>query len=99
MRGTGLALQSVQGDFKYTDNFLTISVMESRQSFCYWELLGIDFEFDFHRKYSVIGPFATTMEMPLRMCWAMHCGIEEAQTNHTTCFSGPGAHHNELTMV
>ena len=46
-----------------------------------------------------IGPFATTTEMPLRMCWAMHCGIEEAQTNHTTCFSGPVAHHNELTMV
>ena len=47
----------------------------------------------------MIGPFATTVEMPLRMCWAMHCGIEEAQTNHTTCFSWPIAYHNELTMV
>ena len=49
--------------------------------------------------YQIIGPFSTNTEMPLRMCWAMHCGIEEAQTNQTMCFAGPVARHNELTMV
>ena len=50
-----------------------------------------------------IGPFATTMKIPLCMCWAawaMHCGIEEAKPNRTMCLSGPVSHSiNEPPML